>query len=586
MRTLRLIAAGLLAGAAACGDLAPEAAGVPVATAVHAGHQQQATVGTAVAVPPSVRVTDAAGRGVRGLSVTFVVISGDGSVRDPATVTNDSGVARVGGWTLGPAVGTHTLAARFSGLPEVTFVATATAPVGQGSLTPVAASDNQSAGSGATVPNAPAVVVRNAAGALQSGVTVTFAVTSGGGSLAATSGVSNAQGVATAGAWRLGSAPGRNTVSASAPGYVAASLAATAVDATAPVLDRTVIVSGLEVPWDIAFAPDGAMLFTERPGRVRVVPPGGGAPRTLAQPSDVAAAGQSGMLGLAIDPQFATNRHVYTFQSFRAPTGARDNRVVRWTVDAGWTTLSNRTDIVTGIPWGNGGAHSGGRIRFGTDGHLYVTTGDNRIGPIPQDLQGLGSKVLRVTRDGAGAPGNGTFPRPADPRIFAYGFRNPQGLAVRGSGQVFTCEHGPVHRDEVTLIAAGGNGGWDPMNPGDPTYRGYEGQWPMSDSIKFPTVLRPTWTTGSVSEGMSGCGFVTGTAWRAWDGALVVGLLAGRRVQVLRLSADGRSVLLAARALEFGDRIRAVTQGPDGALYVATDGKSGGDEIWRLAPRP
>jgi glucose/arabinose dehydrogenase len=425
----------------------------------------------------------------------------------------------------------------------MTFEATATAPVGQGSLTPVAASDNQSAGTGVLVPTAPADVVRNAAGALQSGVTVTFAVTSGGGSLAATSGVSNAQGVATAGAWRLGSAPGRNTVSASAPGYVATSLAATAVDATAPVLDRTVIVSGLEVPWDIAFAPDGAMLFTERPGRVRVVPPGGGAPRTLALPSDVAAAGQSGMLGLAIDPQFATNRHVYTFQSFRAATGARDNRVVRWTVDAGWMTLSNRTDIVTGIPWGNGGAHSGGRIRFGIDGHLSVTTGDNRSGPIPQDLQGLGSKVLRVTRDGAGAPGNGTFPRPADPRIFAYGFRNPQGLA-------------------------------------------YEGQWPMSDSITFPAVLRPTWTTGNVSEGMSGCGFVTGTAWRAWDGALVVGLLAGRRVQVLQLSADGRSILLAARALEFGDRIRAVTQGPDGALYVATDGKTGGDEIWRVAPRP
>jgi glucose/arabinose dehydrogenase len=79
---------------------------------------------------------------------------------------------------------------------------------------------------------------------------------------------------------------------------------------------------------------------------------------------------------------------------------------------------------------------------------------------------------------------------------------------------------------------------------------------------------------------------VTGTAWRAWDGALVVGLLAGRRVQVLQLSADGRSILLAARALEFGDRIRAVTQGPDGALYVATDGKTGGDEIWRVAPRP
>jgi glucose/arabinose dehydrogenase len=570
----------------ACGAEGGPQAGVPVATAVHAGATQSAVVGSPVATPPAVRVTDAADRGVPGLSVQFVVVTGDGSVTGAAARTDDNGIARVGGWTLGPAVGLQTLAARFSGLPEVTFTATATAPAGQGALQPVPASDQQSAGTGATVPAAPAVTVRSATGAVQSGVSVTFAVTAGGGTLAATTATSNAQGVATAGAWRLGGTPGRNTVRATANGFVAATISATAVDATAPVLDRTVLVSGLQAPWDIAFAPDGAMLFTERAGRVRVLPPGSTTPRTLAQPSDVAAAGQSGMLGIAVDPAFATNRFVYTFQSFRASSGAMDNRVVRWTVDAGWTTLANRTDIVTGIPWGNGGAHSGGRLRFGTDGLLYVTSGDNRLGPIPQDLQGLGSKVLRVTRDGAAAPGNGTFPRPADARIFAAGFRNPQGLAVRESGQVFTCEHGPVHRDEVTLLAPGGNGGWDPMNAGDPTYRGYEGQWPMTDTVKFPTALRPAWTTGSVSEGMAGCTFVRGTAWRGWDGALLVALLAGRRVQVLQLTPDGRGVTLQARALEVGERLRAVTQGPDGALYVATDGKSGGDEIWRVAPRP
>jgi glucose/arabinose dehydrogenase len=577
--------AGLVLLAACGADAAPEA-GVPVATAAHAGATQTAVVGAVVGTAPAVRVTDAVGRGVPGLSVQFVVVTGDGSVAEPATRTDDNGVARAGAWTLGPAVGLQTLAARFSGLPEVTFTATATAPPGQGALAPVPASDQQSAGTGATVPQPPSVTVRNASGIAQAGITVTFAVTAGGGTLAATTAVSSAQGVATAGAWRLGPTPGRHTVRATATGFVAATVSATAVDATAPVLDRTVIVSGLAAPWDIAFAPDGAMLFTERSGRVRVLPAGSTTPRTLVQPSDIGAAGQSGMLGLTLDPAFATNRFVYTFQSFRAGNGAMDNRVVRWTADAAWTVLGNRTDLVTGIPWGNGGAHSGGRLRFGTDGLLYVTSGDNRLGPIPQDLAGLGSKVLRITRDGTPAPANGTFPRTADPRIFAFGFRNPQGLAVRESGQVFTCEHGPVHRDEVTLLAAGGNGGWDPMNPGDPTYRGYDGQWPMTDSTKFPQALRPTWTTGNVSEGMAGCAFVRGTAWRGWDGALVVALLAGRRVQVLQLTPDGRGVTLQARALEFGERLRSVTQGPDGALYVATDGKSGGDEIWRVAPRP
>lgn len=581
--TFRMAALALCAACAA--DSAPQA-GVPVATAVHAGASQSAVVGTAVGTAPAVRVTDAVGRGVPNLSVQFVVVAGDGAVSDPATRTDANGVARAGGWTLGPAVGLHTLAARFSGLPEVTFTATATAPPGQGALTPVASTDQQSAATGSTVTQAPAVTVRNAAGVVQSGVTVTFSVTLGGGTLTATTAVSNAQGVATAGAWRLGSTPGRHTVRATATGFVAATLSATAVDATAPVLDRTVVVGGLNAPWDIAFAPDGAMLFTERSGAVRVLPVGATTPRLLVQPSDVAAASQSGMLGLTLDPSFATNRYVYTFQSFRAGNGAMDNRVVRWTADAGWTSLGNRTDIVTGIPWGNGGAHSGGRLRFGTDGFLYITSGDNRLGPIPQDLNGLGSKVLRVTRDGTPAPSNGSFPRAADPRIFAFGFRNPQGLAVRASGQVFTCEHGPVHRDEVTLLAAGGNGGWEPMNPGDPTYRGYDGQWPMTDTTKFPSALRPTWTTGGVSEGMAGCAFVRGAAWRAWDGALLVAMLAGRRVQVLQLAADGRTVTLQARALEFGERLRAVTQGPDGALYVATDGKSGGDEIWRVAPRP
>jgi len=583
--SLRKPAAAAALVLAACGTAESTGPGVPVATRAHAGEAQVAFAGSALAVAPAVRTNDAEGRGVPGMSVTFVVISGGGSVASPTTSTDENGVARSGGWTLGPVTGPQVLVARFNGLPEVTFTATATVPPASGVLAAVAGVDGQSAGIAGTVALPPAVIVRTAAGAPVAGVSVTFEVIEGGGTLTGATAASDATGRVAAQSWRLGPAAGAQRVRATASGHTAVIISATAVAGGAPTLDRSVVLAGLANPWDIAFAPDSTLVFTERAGRISALRPGSTTPRVLAAPTDVGASGQSGMLGLALDPAFASNRRLYTFQSFRAANGTMDNRVVRWTVDAAWTALGNRTDIVTGIPWGNGGAHSGGRLRFGADGFLYVTSGDNRAGPVPQDLSRTGSKVLRVTTDGTGAPNNGTFPRTADARIFGFGFRNPQGLAVRANGDVFTCEHGPVHADEVTRIAAGGNGGWDPMNPGDPTYRGYDGRWPMSDSVKFPTVLRPTWTTGDVSEGMAGCTFVRGANWRSWDGALIVAMMAARRVQVLQLTSDGRATTSSVRALELGERLRAVTQGPDGALYVATDGKAGGDEIWRVVPR-
>jgi len=581
-RTTSAVTALLLA---ACGAKDTTGPGVPVATRAHAGEAQVAFAGSVLAAAPAVRVNDAAGRGVPGMSVTFVVVSGGGSVASPSTSTDTDGVARSGVWTLGPVTGAQVLVARFNGLAEVTFTATATVPPASGVLAAVTGVDGQSAAVAGTVAMPPAVIVRTAAGAPAAGVSVTFEVIEGGGTLTGATAVSDANGRVAAQSWRLGPAAGAQRVRATATGHTAVIISATAVAGGAPTLEQSVVIGGLARPWDIAFAPDSTLVFTERTGRISALRPGSTTPRVLAAPIDVAASDQSGMLGLALDPAFASNRRLYTFQSFRAANGAMDNRVVRWTVDAGWTTLTNRTDIVTGIPWGNGGAHSGGRLRFGMDGFLYVTSGDNRAGPVPQDLSRMGSKVLRVTTDGAGAPNNGSFPRTADPRIFGFGFRNPQGLAVRANGDVFTCEHGPSHSDEVTRLSAGGNGGWDPMTAPDPTYRGYEGRWPMSDSVKFPTVLRPTWTTGDVSEGMAGCTFVRGANWRSWDGALIVGMLASRQVRVLQLTTDGRATTSSVRALELGQRIRAVTQGPDGALYIATDGRAGGDEIWRVVAR-
>lgn len=375
--------------------------------------------------------------------------------------------------------------------------------------------------------------------------------------------------------------------------------ASAAPSAGAPALSRSVVLDGLDGPWDMAFLPDGAMLFTEKCRGLSVRRADGPVQRLFGTAgaavvaSDFFCEGQSGAHGVAIDPMFADNRTIYLFMPSRLSTPPT-NRVVRLVLDAGSTTVSERTDIVTDIAYkssvatvGRPGAHSGGRIRFGPDGFLYVSTGDNHHPSLPQDLKRLGGKVLRVQRDGTAAPGNRT-PAGGDPRIYTYGHRNVQGLAFRpGTGQPFVAEHGPNHTDEVTPLVAGGNAGWDPQRrpglqcPGG--YCGYAGDattMPMTDTARFPNAMRPSWTTEGRSEGMGPATFLSGSQWAAWDGRLAVGLLAGRRVEVLQL--DGAGMTTGHTRMDLPrNRMRALVQGPDGHLYVAVDE----GEIWRVSPR-
>lgn len=219
-------------------------------------------------------------------------------------------------------------------------------------------------------------------------------------------------------------------------------------------LTRTVVMSGLSDPWDLAFAPDGAMLFTEKCRGLSVRTPDGavrllfGATGAVLAADDFFCQGQSGMLGIALDPAFDENRLVYVYMASNVGR-AKINRVVRLEVGRDYAVVAGRKDIVTDIPfkqsfnrWGGAGAHSGGRIRFSPfDGYLYVTTGDNHNGPLPQDLSRLGGKILRVDRDGKPAPGNQT-PAGGDPRIYTYGHRNVQGIAFHPvTGQPFASEH-------------------------------------------------------------------------------------------------------------------------------------------------
>jgi glucose/arabinose dehydrogenase len=228
--------------------------------------------------------------------------------------------------------------------------------------------------------------------------------------------------------------------------------------------------------------------------------------------------------------------------------------------------------LVTGLPISSSGLHSGCRLRFGPDGQLWIGTGDALQGMNPQSESSLGGKVLRVDRElGNPVPGN------LNGRVYTKGHRNVQGLAVRpGTSQVFSVEHGPDRDDEVNLLQAGGNYGWDPVP-------GYEQSGPMTDFSKFPDAVDAVWSSGFPSIATSGATFVSGGQWRGWDGALVVACLKGQQLRVFRLDTAGGVVRDQVALQGVAGRLRTPVQGPDGALYVTTSNGSN-DHVLRVVP--
>jgi glucose/arabinose dehydrogenase len=331
-----------------------------------------------------------------------------------------------------------------------------------------------------------------------------------------------------------------------------------------PTLSATTLVGGLVIPWDLAFTPDGTMLFTERPGRLKARL-GDGTIRLLADISgSLNTDGERGLLGMAVDPGFASNRTIYTCQSNRSPA---EVRVVKWSVAGDYTSATRTADpLVGGIP-STANFHNGCRPRFGADGFLYVGTGDSAGGPNPQSDASRGGKVLRVD------PSSGAT------SVFSKGHRNVQGLALRpGTSQLFSVEHGPDRDDEVNLLRAGGNAGWDPNNGGS-----YDQSVPMTDLRKFPGAVQAVWSSGAPTLATSGATFVTGSAWGSWNGALVVACLKASRLQVFGLDAAGNVTSSTAALQDQFGRLRTPVQGPDGALYVTTSNGSN-DRIVRIVP--
>ncbi len=363
-------------------------------------------------------------------------------------------------------------------------------------------------------------------------------------------------------------------------------------------------MSGLQNPWDLAFTPDGTMLYTEKCRGLSARLANGTTVRLFGTSgsslvaSDMFCEGQSGVHGVAVDPDFGSgNRYVYVFMASNLVTNPRSNRVVRLSLSADNMSASGRTDIIDNIAYkdvangvGGPGAHSGGRLRFGPDRYLYVATGDNHNATLPQDPMRLGGKVLRVDRNGAPAPNNNA-PAGFDPRVFTYGHRNVQGITFRpagqpNAGQPFTAEHGPNHSDEVTPLVAGGNAGWDPQNrvglncPSN--YCGYAGNsttMPMTDTSRFPNAMRASWANNGSSQGMGPATFLEGPQWKAWNGRLMVAIMGGQRTVVLQLDPGGITTGNVNADLP-STRVRSLVQGLDGSLYVGTDA----GEIWRVVP--
>jgi glucose/arabinose dehydrogenase len=340
------------------------------------------------------------------------------------------------------------------------------------------------------------------------------------------------------------------------------------VETTGLALRVTPMFKGLESPWSLAFLPNGDMLITEKPGRLRIVRGGTLDPQPVAGAPAVFAVGQGGLLEVAIHPEFAKNQFVYlTYSKGREKEGT--TALARGRFDG--KALVDVKDILVTDNWNTGGVHFGSKLAFGKDGMLYMTVGERNDRNRAQNTDIHGGKMLRLKDDGTVPPDNPFVGKPGfKPEIFSYGHRNMQGLAVHPeTGAIWASEHGPQGGDELNLIQAGKNYGWPVITFG----REYSGEiisaQPAREGMEQPVVF---W---SPSPGLSGMVIYTGDKFPGWKGQFLLGALAGvglHRVGITEKGLAGREAMLTT----LRQRIRDVRQGPDGFLYLVVDANPGG----------
>ena len=335
------------------------------------------------------------------------------------------------------------------------------------------------------------------------------------------------------------------------------------------------VASNLRAPWGLAVLPDGSALVTERDTRRVLLLPAPGDGERSGEPTEVGVVDQAvpgveaGLLGVAVSPSFDDDRTVLLYVSAN-----EDNRVLRGRLEDG--RLGGLTPVLTDIP--RGPTHDGGRLTFGPDGFLYVSTGDAGVPERAQDPDSLGGKILRVTADGAPAPGN---PDPDSP-VWSRGHRNVQGLAWDDQGRMWASEFGQDRADELNLVEPGGNYGWPRL----------EGEHPQEQGVDASDFTAPvlTWPTGEASP--------SGLAW--WRGSLWMASLRGNRLWQVTpgdLDASGSAADAEERAsrrahlVDDLGRLRTVAPGADGSLWVTTSNRDGrgepaadDDRVLRIQP--
>lgn len=341
-------------------------------------------------------------------------------------------------------------------------------------------------------------------------------------------------------------------------------------------------VTGLQKPWGLAFLPDGSLLITEKPGRLRLFRNGQLSGPIAGVPA-VDGRGQGGLLGLALDPGFSANGLVYLSYAERRPDGTTNTAVARGRLVGGATPrLEGVTTIWRQTPPLESTLHYGGRLVFGRDGTLFVTTGERSIteGRMQaQRLNGTLGKVVRINADGSIPKDNPFAGRAgARPEIFSIGHRNIQAAALDPrTGELWEVEHGTRGGDELNIVRAGHDYGWPTIAYGVEYAGG-----PITGGItRRPGMEQPVYYWDPVIA-PSGMAFYEAGLMPAWKGSLFVGGLTAKRL--VRLTLDGERVVGEERLLgEVGERLRDVVVGPDGALYVATDSDRG--RVLRVGPK-
>ena len=355
-------------------------------------------------------------------------------------------------------------------------------------------------------------------------------------------------------------------------------LPGTAVAVTPPALVGRVVQDGLVIPWDIAFAPGGQMIVTERPGRVRVYESGNIDAPLLATStiSRVHADGEAGVMGIAIDNDFATTRWVYICVS-RDDNGAWRNQLIRYRMTAGWHLDFSKYLIRNGMRANT--IHNGCAVQQAASGRIWLSMGDANHAMDAQDPDRLNGKILRIERDGSIPSTNPIWPGHSGPtRVYSIGHRNPQGIAFHPeNGRVYAVEHGPDRDDEINWIRAGRNYGWPCVTGRNHVNASCPGHG---------TFTRPAFSTEGPTWATSGGVFVNGANWGDWDNSLLVCQLKESDLRRFSVAGDGSPVTF--HALLFNNtwgRLRAAVLGPGNKLYITTSNGSN-DKVVRITPSP